>query len=735
MKKQKQMKKTILLISLIAISQLALSQNGQLPPVNFPSGKNVCDNNPWILVFQDYFNGDQLNTPWITFTSWKGMPGGDNDNWDEARYWGQGTNSIVKDQNIEVSNGTVKLKVKKENTSWQCASCSTGYSANYTSGFLCLPYDRSFNAGKFEASIKMPTFRYAHSTFWTWAGSGWLPGVPGSQGVNEIDIAEGYGQTIGGLWGGFPRVNYSLHAWAPGNNQVTNPYNMQHVEVRNRYPNQTWWNWLTGTGFKIDQFHTYTCEWDTAIIKFFVDGSLISEQWKYYQDRSFTTGWWFWQKTFTYRVGSTCYPTGGTWNVMKGFPYNNNSESNLRFTPYVDQTHSSHSGTLGQMEIDYVKIWQKHPENGWHDLCDPALSTITGPDIICSTATYQAVPPSPSGYWLTPSSNLTVLSSNNASITVQKNATSSTFDGYVYYYPLDPSCPNTGGYFLKWKSMDVGLPTTTAVICSETHNSSANTMKYNLRADPNYFGSPVPISPYNSPTTFEWDIDYGPNFSLHHHVFGQTVSTPTISYTSGTTNSIKWTLKVTNACGTVTKTGQMSYYLMKKAPDDNSDHDRNNLYVVADITDFEAYESAVDARLFQTFIPEEADNVTINSTIEKIAMEELEPYILLDSSDVERFNMERRINPNTYLSTETKVYPNPTNNFVNFSLSEEYKTDETVTIHVYDLLGRLQKQKQVLYTTGDLLNVDISELSAGMYNFEIQQNTKVEHFKILKKEQ
>lgn len=724
------MKKILLLLGCIMLMQDVYSQNGQLPPVYFPPGKNVCDNNSWQLVLYDQFNGETLGTPWIKFNSWAGMPGGDHEDWGEARcvfpY-----NSIYKDANVVVSNGTVKLQVKKEPASWHCATCSmnTRYT-NYTSATIATPYTKAFNAGKFEASIKMPTFKYAHSTFWTWHGSG----------INEIDIAEAYGKTYNNfLWlnDGFPRVNYSLHAWEPLPTQP-NPYNMQHVEVMNRYPNQTWWNWLTGTGFKQDQFHTYTCEWDTALIRFYVDGNLVSEQWKYYQTKSYKK-WWNPFKTYYYQVGSGCNPASGTWNVMKGFPYNNQSSSNLRFTVGIDKEDNSHgNGLLGQMEIDYVKIWQKHPENGWHDLCDPAYSTISGPDVICNTATYYANPPSPSGYWLSPSSNLSVLSSNNASITVQKNASSPGEEGYVYYYPLDPNCPNTAGYFLVWKRMFVGKPDNVTVAVSETHNSANQTAWYNLHANPNYTALSNPQYNYNMPLTYEWDVDYGPNFSLHHHAFGQTISTPAFSYTSGTTNTVKWTLKITNSCGTVTKTGQMNYYLMKKAPNDNSDPDRNNLYVVADINDFKAYESAVDARLFQTFIGtaeedgEEVDSVRISSTIERIEMEELEPYILLDSSDVERFNMERRANPSFYLSEETKVYPNPTNNFVNFSLSEEYKSGDMVTIRVFDLLGRLQKQKQVLYTTGELMNVDISELPTGMYNFEIRQLNKVEHFKILK---
>lgn len=254
--------KKILLTAMCCIGLTigSYSQNGQLPPVTFSPNSNVCDNSPWKLVFQDYFDGEQLGAPWITFTSWAGMPGGDNDDWGGARTMYD--RSIIKDQNVVVSNGTCKLIVKKEPASWRCATCSmTTVNKDYTSGMIATPYTKSFNTGKFEARIKMPTFKWAHSTFWTWKAND----------VNEIDIAEVYGQTIGGLWGGFPRVNYSLHAWAP--EHQPNPYNMQHVEVRNRYPNQTWWNWLSGTGFKMDDFHTYTCEWDTAVVKFYMDGS------------------------------------------------------------------------------------------------------------------------------------------------------------------------------------------------------------------------------------------------------------------------------------------------------------------------------------------------------------------------------------------------------------------------------------------------------------------------------
>lgn len=651
------------------------------------------------------------------------MPGGDNDNWSEGRcvlpY-----NSIIKDANVVVSNGSVKLQVKKEPSSWHCDTCTmdTLYK-NYSSATLNTRYTKSFNAGKFEARIKMPTFLYAHATFWTWMGNI----------VDEIDIAEAYGWTgSSGLFGYYPKNGYSLHAWEPGNTTITNPYGMQHVEVHNRFERQTWWDWMRGKYFRQQDYHIYTCEWDTALVRFYLDGGLISEQWKYYQERDYTTGWWFWQKTHHYKVGSTCNPGSGTWHIMQGFPYNDTSASQLRFDCAIDNESSKHdNGLLGEMEIDYVKMWQRHPANGWTNICNPAPGAITGPNIVCNTATFSVVPPSPSGYWMTPSANLSVVSSNNASITVQKNPTSNTFDGYVYYYPLDPNCPNTGGYALQWKRVDVGLPVLSGVVCVAATNTSNYGLHYNLLAQPLTNGLTNPSSQkYFSATTFEWDVDYGPGLSLHYHGYGQYVSTPTITYSPQTNNTVSWTVKITNACGTVIKTGRMNYYLRKKAPDQFSDSNPDNLYAFADVVDLESYDSAVTHRVSELFLPENADSVTINSAIEKIAAEELAPYIILDSTDVQQINAERKIKTNT--ASQTSYYPNPTTGMVNFTLSNKYM-QAPVDIEVYDMLGSLRKRRCVFYNSGDLVYLDLSEMGTGIYVVKLRQLNNFEQFRIVKR--
>jgi beta-glucanase (GH16 family) len=349
------------ILGLLFISNIAFAQKGQLPQVYFPKGATVCDTTPWQLVFEDQFDGKSLKAPWITFKSWKSMPGGDHENWGEGRWGTQGEVSYVKDENVVVSDGTVKLLVIKERASWKCDTCQAVKTADYTTGYLRLPYTRSFNAGKFEAAIKMPDFMHAHATFWTWWGQGLMPGTDGSQGVNEIDIAEAYGKRGPGLFGDFPYVNHSLHAWEPGDNKTTNPYDVKHVELRGRYPRQTWKDWTTGRFFKINEWHTYTCEWDTAVVRFFVDGRLVSENWKYLQYKPYRRIFWPFTKYYL-PVPSGCNPPEGLWSVLQGFPYNNQSESALNFTPGVDAPHPSQSGFLGQMEIDYVRIWQRHPK-------------------------------------------------------------------------------------------------------------------------------------------------------------------------------------------------------------------------------------------------------------------------------------------------------------------------------------------------------------------------------------
>ncbi len=130
------------------------------------------------------------------------------------------------------------------------------------------------------------------------------------------------------------------------------------------------------------------------------------------------------------------------------------------------------------------------------------------------------------------------------------------------------------------------------------------------------------------------------------------------------------------------------------------------------------------------YLPEDADSVTINSAIEKITAEELAPYIVLDSADIQQINTERKIQLN--VANETDCYPNPTSGNVNFTLSSEYK-NAPVDIEVYDILGSIRKLNHVFYRPGNLVNLDLSEMVAGIYVIELRQFNNVERFKVVKR--
>ena len=260
------MTKQYALLFMALICLYATGAVAQLPPVNFPSNQSMCDNTPWKLVFFDGFDGTALNTnKWFPFNtnSWD-----EHDNWCEARIGYPGNESNHRDENVVVSGGTLKLKIKQETNTWQCASCITNNCTpgmgdvpsvkNYTSGYISSKL--RYNSGKIETRLRMPIYEKTWATVWTWYGSS----------VNEIDVAEAYGGRYSTIWEKRrPKNTFSTHAW--WFDEDNNPYNLpQNMRITGHYPNQDWWNWFMGynTVFRQDNWHTYTCEWDTTVIKF-----------------------------------------------------------------------------------------------------------------------------------------------------------------------------------------------------------------------------------------------------------------------------------------------------------------------------------------------------------------------------------------------------------------------------------------------------------------------------------
>ncbi len=727
------MKNFLLTFLSTAIAIISFAQNGELPPVTFPANTTICDNTTWKLVFQDDFNGNKLGSPWLTWNTYLGSI--EDDNWSGARC-SPADLAIIRDKNVVVSNGTVKLKMRKESDSWICDTCYPYqlYQRSYTKGLIHIPFSKGFNSGSFEARVKFPTFKFAHCAFWLWHGKAFDPTDTNSRGVNEIDIAEGYGHRKDYLrcFGpkNFSNVTNSTHAWEMGITPASNPYNMTHKEASTRYPGQEWYNCVRGNNLKIDEFHTYIGEWDTTLINFYLDGILINQIYKYYRPETIYQG----NYVFNIKIPSFCN-VNGLYRVNNAFPYNNNSFSSLIFGTGIDTTSVKHQyGFLGEMEVDYVKVWQRQIENGWTPLCEPApyVASILGPKTVCSTATFNAVPPAPSGWWPSPSSitsfvnNISILSSNNTTANVQKiGGPTAAGPGYLFYLSTSTVCPT--GAKLVGKEIMVGKPVNVQTVAVETHKNTifGDFIKY-------YLGAGVGLT--NDYNTYEWDVDFGTTVSQHYHSFGQYVSTPFVPYDPQLTSSILWTLKASNECGTVIKTGQMTFNKLRKTPTSESDTDALNIYAIADIPDFDIFQRDVENIVSQKFVEETDDSVRIHSMISKTYLDELAPYLLYDSSDIDILNNSRPSDPNLDVNSSTLFYPNPANNFLNFTLAESYVSNEIVTLKIYDLIGKLHLEKQILYTTGNILSIDISSLPFGIYTLQVNQNQKVEHFKISKKE-
>src|SRR5690606_958127 len=141
----------------------------------------------------------------------------------------------------------------------------------------------------------------------------------------------------------------------------------------------------------------------------------------------------------TYNQGSYCSPNG-TYKVMPGFPYNNTSESNLRFTIGVDDEEGHNSGFLGQMEIDYVKAWQRENimDGDWEDICDIPDPIISGPSTMCGYAVYSVSSNFSGGTWSSNNGSVAIGTPNSTSTNVFQNGLSpynNTVLTYTYKSP------------------------------------------------------------------------------------------------------------------------------------------------------------------------------------------------------------------------------------------------------------------------------------------------------------
>lgn len=656
---------TLLVFLLLSLAYTGYGQSGWLHPVYFPPGRFLCDTTRWKLVLSDNFNGDRINRDlWYTFNTnnW-----GDNDDWAEARIEVYGGNkTIVKDENVQVSDGTVKLKMKQETTSWKCNSCpGAPQSRNYTSGYIGTKM--RFNKGaKVETRLRMPIFEGSWNTCWFWALND----------VNEIDFAESWSNNGMPSWPYIgkhkPHNNYNLHSWRP--RWDTNGYIPQDIDIANRYPNQDWSDWMGNTRFRYEDWHKYTCEWDTASVSIYLDDVLINKFWKYYREVPVQVYDPYVGKKVSRKVreAPTCFAPAGDWQITKGYPWNSDhSVSKLIFSVAATKTKKLHNTSgpvdLGAMEIDYVRVYQRHPgEDGHTELNADTTGAllINGPDNLCGPtiySTHQA-----GGSWSSSNDAVVFVDGPDGNVKrVERNPHSSLATTTLYYTYNPGDDPNTTPLTTA-KVIRVGqVPE--RMFTTRVSNLSTSQQNFNLWLNPNAGG-----------TSYSWKIWYGRSGPEHYlESEGQYVTTPVINYDGQDPYFLKWEVRITSPCGTKVMSGSKENttgkgpYLSDATTFMTGDSLTFNLEARFDTeAEWEAYQHNIKDDLSTTFVTDIEDTFAINQLVRKISVQHLEPWLFFED----------RVSPadtGVALTRSTvqlaKTYPHPALQPAPAKLSDKFK--------------------------------------------------------------
>jgi beta-glucanase (GH16 family) len=252
----------------------------------------------YVLVWQDEFNETSLNTNAWNYDLGNGCP--------NLCGWGNNELEYYTEENVSFNDGKLVITAKEESIS--------GY--NFSSAKIHTRNKQTFTYGKFEARIKLPTGQGIWPAFWLLFNDPTYGGWPTS---GEIDIAE--------LVGHEPDVVHGTihYGGATKGGQFDLP-----IEDFS------------------DGFHTFSVEWDSTKILWFVDSIQYAGITKYGIDQGFN---WPFDHPF-YIIFNLA--VGGNW---PGSPNNTTS---------FPQT----------MEIDWVRVYQKVVVNPIEELSIEEIITI-----------------------------------------------------------------------------------------------------------------------------------------------------------------------------------------------------------------------------------------------------------------------------------------------------------------------------------------------------------------------
>jgi len=308
--------KLALLFSFVLIVNLLSAQ------VNNTSPEPGCvyDKGPFYLVFEDQFNGTEI----------------DKQAWDVKHGHLRGYDiemQMYQPQNIEVSNGSMKIWAKKDSATGPCTSgVRQGIAWNepitkaYTSGEI--NSKQNFLYGKFEARIKCPYGKQFWPAFWLYAGGG------DKKNYCEIDILEAWGTS---------HANCTVHDYSG----AASPHTMRPVVYQK---------------FEFDTWHIFSSTWTPYKIQFMLDNELVTEVYR------------FSKKKKGVECNEISLPDSSLEEQI--WPYPTPSKIILNFALFKNLPGNVDEFLPAAYEVDYVKVWQRIP-----------AFELTGPDSIAMNNT------------------------------------------------------------------------------------------------------------------------------------------------------------------------------------------------------------------------------------------------------------------------------------------------------------------------------------------------------------
>lgn len=302
----------------------------------FDHDDNLCNDNPWILVFEDEFDGHGIDkSVWLTKlrNGWRLRPG------KEQQYY------TFDGSNYEVANGIIDLIARAEDyvfSACVCPDCgidsilvdriSNQREFKYTS--CNIQTKRKFSFGRFEASVKLPKGKGFWPAFWLHGGD-----FENVERYNELDIFEFWNEDD--FWGNYDPDKLSKY------HLMTTHFESQgevHFCQRKRE---------YGIDFS-DDFNEFSVDWERNRIVWYVNGKKKRKKNKLMWGRCEV-------KENTYYFTNVTHPEDPM-NLILNLAIQGN-DSIPEESPDADTPFPS------QMRVDRVKVWYRM------DLGDVVIAT------------------------------------------------------------------------------------------------------------------------------------------------------------------------------------------------------------------------------------------------------------------------------------------------------------------------------------------------------------------------